>query len=303
MAYHQDSRNAQILDLTHVPDNLSPDIDAYRPLADRQLLAISGPDAAVFAQAQFSSDVLALADGHWQWSAWLTAKGRTIAVFQLIRITSDDLLLIFADGDADEIASQLQRFVFRRKVKIGLRDDLQLQAAFTAPKTASGAVLAGSLAGFLELDVGSGDLPRTMRIAADAPNQVDAGFTATWRQADLHFGVPRLDASQREQWTPQQLGLDRLNGYSVKKGCYPGQEIVARTHFLGKAKRALQLLQLAAGAAPGVAVEQNGSTLGTVACVAGELALAVLPLEASDAPLSVAGQPAQRLPLLEGLAR
>ena len=304
MAYHQDSRNAQILDLTHVPDNLSPDIDAYRPLADRQLLAISGPDAAVFAQAQFSSDVLALADGHWQWSAWLTAKGRTIAVFQLIRITSDDLLLIFADGDADEIASQLQRFVFRRKVKIGLRDDLQLQAAFTAPKTASGAVLAGSLAGFLELDVGSGDLPRTMRIAgADASGETDAGFTATWRQADLRFGVPRLEASQREQWTPQQLGLDRLNGYSVKKGCYPGQEIVARTHFLGKAKRALQLLQLAAGATPGVAVEQNGTSLGTVACVAGELALAVLPLEASDAPLSVGGQPAQRLPLREGLAR
>ena len=303
MAYHQDSRNAQILDLTHVPDNLSPDIDTYRPLADRQLLAISGPDAAVFAQAQFASDVLTLADGHWQWSAWLTAKGRTIAVFQLIRITSDDLLLILADGDADEIASQLQRFVFRRKVKISLRDDLQLQAAFIVPETASGAVLAGSLVESLELDVGSGDLPRTMRIAAKGPGPADAGFTARWRQADLRFGVPRLEASQREHWTPQQLGLDRLNGYSVKKGCYPGQEIVARTHFLGKAKRALQLLQLEAGTAPGAPVEQNGSTLGTVACVADDLALAVLPLDASDAPLSVGGLPAQRLALREGLAR
>ena len=56
----------------------------------------------------------------------------------------------------------------------------------------------------------------------------------------MRHGLPRLPASQREQWTPQQLALDRLAAYSVKKGCYPGQEIVARTHFLGKAKRSLQ---------------------------------------------------------------
>lgn len=307
MAYHQDSRNAQILDLVHVPDNLSPELVPYALLEDRQFVSLSGPDAVVFAQAQFSSDVAALSDSHWQWSAWLTAKGRTIGVFQLIRLDSEALLLVFADGDADEIASQLQRFVFRRKVKISRRDDLQMRGAFAAPQTALGATVSGSLEDLLELDLGGADLPRAMRITAasagDAATQSDAAFTATWRQADLRLGLPRLVPGQREHWTPQQLGLDRLNGYSVRKGCYPGQEIVARTHFLGKAKRALQLLQLSAGAEPGASVEQDGSMLGSIASVAGELALAVLPLETSDAALSVGGQPAQRLPLQDGLAR
>ncbi|RXS10518.1 folate-binding protein, partial [Staphylococcus saprophyticus] len=109
--------------------------------------------------------------------------------------------------------------------------------------------------------------------------------------------------SQREVWTPQQLGLDRLNGYSVKKGCYPGQEIVARTHFLGKAKRAVQLLHTAAPAQAGDGVQQDGGALGTLASVAGDLALAVLPLETGDSELQVGNAVAQRMPLLDGLAR
>ncbi|KAG1174741.1 hypothetical protein G6F35_016631 [Rhizopus arrhizus] len=90
---------------------------------------------------------------------------------------------------------------------------------------------------------------------------------------------------------------------SVKKGCYPGQEIVARTHFLGKAKRAVQLLHAAAPAQAGDGVQQDSATLGTIASVAGDLALAVLPLEASDADLQVGDAVAQRMPLLDGLAR
>lgn len=291
-----------------MPDNLSLVFPGYPLLDDRQVLALSGPDAVAFAHAQFSSDVQALADNHWQWSTWLTAKGRTIAVFQLIRRSPDELLLVFADGDADEIGSQLRRFVFRRKVTIALRDALQVTGAFTAPESATGAAIAVSADGALELDMGGDALPRVMRLRADVADaaesepSADARFREAWRQADLRFGLPRLDAGQREQWTPQQLGLDRLNGYSVKKGCYPGQEIVARTHFLGKAKRSLQLLQVT-NATTGDTVEQDGSALGSVASVAGDLALAVLPLETSDLPLSVAGQPAQRMPLLEGLAR
>ena len=89
----------------------------------------------------------------------------------------------------------------------------------------------------------------------------------------------------------------------MKKGCYPGQEIVARTHFLGKAKRAVQLLHTAAPAQAGDGVQQDGAALGTIACVAGDLALAVLPLEAGDADLQVGDAIAQRVPLLDGLAR
>ncbi|WMJ68764.1 folate-binding protein [Stenotrophomonas sp. 24(2023)] len=291
-----------------MPDNLPPAFVGYPRLPGHQLLSLLGPEAAVFAHAQFSSDVTALPLRHWQWSAWLSAKGRTLAVFQLLRISEDHVLLVLADGNADEIATQLQRFVFRRKVKLQVRSDIAVAGAFTAPEAASGAAIAFVGEQDWELDMGSDALPRTLRIGhreqvPAAEGADEDRFALAWRQADLRFGLPRLEASQRETWTPQQLGLDRLNGYSVKKGCYPGQEIVARTHFLGKAKRALQLLHTAAPAAPGTAVEQSGAALGTVACVAGELALAVLPLETSDEALQVEGQPAQRLPLLEGLAR
>jgi folate-binding protein YgfZ len=122
-----------------------------------------------------------------------------------------------------------------------------------------------------------------------------------WRQADLRYGLPRLEEGQREVWT-QQLGLDRLNGYSVKKGCYPGQEIVARTHFLGKAKCGA----VAAYRSTGTGRRWRAAGwrgLGTIASVAGDAALAVLPLEASDADLQVGDAIAQRVPLLDGLAR
>lgn len=285
-----------------MPDNLSPDSLGFPWLGDHQVVDITGPDALTFAQAQFSSDVTALPDRHWQWSSWLTAKGRTIAVFQLLQLSPEQLLLVLADGGADEIAAQLQRFVFRRKVKVTVRTDLLVAGALATPAAARGAAIAGDAV--LELDVGTDALPRLMQIApAAADRTADAGFIEAWRQADLRFGVPRLVASQREQWTPQQLGLDRLDGYSVRKGCYPGQEIVARTHFLGKAKRALQLLELDSAAAPGNSVQQGDTALGTVVSVAGTLALAVLPLETGDAPLHVDGHPAQRLPLLDGLNR
>jgi len=280
------------------------DFNGFPRLRGHALLSLRGPDAAVFAHAQFSSDVTALPLLHWQWSAWLSAKGRTLSVFQLVRVDPEHVLLVLADGDGDAIASQLQRFVFRRKVKIELRHDLGVAGSFTAPEAASGAAIAQH-GDCLELDVGSDALPRTLRIApiTDQNASTDAAFELAWRQSDLRYGVPRLDADQRETWTPQQLGLDRLNGYSVKKGCYPGQEIVARTHFLGKAKRALQLLRVVDGTASGAQVQQNGAAIGTVASVAGDLALAVLPLEMAGDVLSVGGAEAHGVPLLDGLTR
>lgn len=284
-------------------DNLCPHLLDSTLLDDRAVLAISGPDAVVFSHAQFTADVAGMADGQWRWSAWLTPKGRTITVFQLLRLSSEALLLVFADGDADEIRSQLQRFVFRRKVTITLRGDLQVTGALAAPLVARAGRLAGSVDAGLELDVGSAALPRTLGIVPRPVAEVDPAFVAAWRTTDLRFGLPRLAPSQREQWTPQQLGLDRLDAYSVRKGCYPGQEIVARTHFLGKAKRAVQLLQLAEPCEPGAAVSDGGNTIGTVISTAGTVALAVLPLDNSEASLQVDGQVADRLPLWDGLAR
>ncbi|MFL9582280.1 YgfZ/GcvT domain-containing protein [Stenotrophomonas sp. AB1(2024)] len=287
-----------------MPDNLPLDFSGFPRLSGHALLSLRGVEAAAFAHAQFASDVTALPLRHWQWSTWLSAKGRTLAVFQLLRLDQEHVLLVLADGDADAIASQLQRFVFRRKVTLEVRTDLAVAGSFTAPEAASGAAIAQE-GDALELDVGSDALPRTLKIAPVPADMAatDSAFELAWRQSDLRYGVPRLAADQREQWTPQQLGLDRLNGYSVKKGCYPGQEIVARTHFLGKAKRVLQLLRVADGVESGAKVQQNGADIGTVASVAGDLALAVLPLEMAADPLSVNGAPAHAVPLLDDLAR
>ena len=287
-----------------MPDNLPATFNGFSALAQSQLIALSGPDCLAFAQAQFANDVLALANGHWQWSAWLTAKGRVISVFQLLRIDEQTLLLIHHDGDGNTVAEQLRRFVFRRKLNISTDEEQVVSAGFCAPAQAQGATIAQLDGGILELDVGSAALPRTLRLVPRSSARLaTTEDELAWRQSDLRYGLARLLPSQAEQWTPQQLGLDRLNAYSVKKGCYPGQEIVARTHFLGKAKRSLQLLQAEHDVAAGSAVSRDAATLGTVASSAGRLALAVLPLELESGPLEVAGGPAETLALLDGLAR
>lgn len=285
-----------------MPDNLAPLFNGLRALSEAQIVSLRGPDAVAFAQAQFANDVPSLADGHWQWSAWLTAKGRVLAVFQLLRLDPQNLLLVCHDGGAEAMAEQLRRFVFRRKVVIEHATGLKVNAALQAPTQAAGAELAQLDGGDIELDVGGSALPRSLRISQQAAEH-DPLAELAWRQSDLRYGLPRLVESQREHWTPQQLGLDRLSAYSVKKGCYPGQEIVARTHFLGKAKRSLALLACAGEAEPGAAVDQGGSSIGNVASAAGRLALAVLPLEMAEGALEVAGAEARVEPLLEGLAR
>ncbi|XTQ95764.1 YgfZ/GcvT domain-containing protein [Xanthomonas sacchari] len=290
-----------------MPDNLNLESGGFSALPHLQYVALRGPDAAAFAHAQFANDVQALAVGQWQWNAWLTAKGRVIAVFALLRQADDALLMLLADGGAEELATALGRFVFRRKLRVSVEDTLVAFGRLSLPEQARGATSAHDEAGVIELDMGGDGLPRTLRLvpapAADAP-AADPALAEAWRAADLRLGLARLAPSQREQWTPQQLGLDRLHAFSVKKGCYPGQEIVARTHFLGKAKRAVQLLEVDAPVAIDAAVQRDGQPFGSVVSVAGTLALAVLPLEeAPPAGLDVDGHPARWQPLIDGLAR
>lgn len=275
-------------------------------LDDYSIVEFDGPDAVALTHAQFANDVASLPVGHWQWNAWLTAKGRVIAVFALLKRAPDALLALVPDMPADAFAEPLKRFVFRRKLRIASRADLAVVGIGHPPQHAAGAASAPAAEHGIELDFGSAECARTLLIAtreaaADLPAD-DGG----WRRLDLRFGLPRLDASQREQWTPQQLALDRLQAYSVSKGCYPGQEIVARTHFLGKAKRAATLLELRGPVNPGDDVTHAGTAIGTVAGIATgtpTLALAVLPLDAPTDALAVSGSTARAVPMLDGLAR
>ncbi|MGY1519955.1 CAF17-like 4Fe-4S cluster assembly/insertion protein YgfZ [Luteimonas sp. A482] len=269
------------------------------------VVSLQGVDARRFAQAQFMGDVDALADGHWQWNGWLTPKGRVIALFALLRQDADNLHLLLADSDPAAFVAALSRFVFRSKLRIAHEADLQVSGRFEAPNLARDASFAGTTDPLaLQLDLGGAGGARTLAVGtAQAPE--DTAAAARWRALDLAHGLPRLEPDQVEQWTPQQLSLDRLRAYSVKKGCYPGQEIVARTHFLGQAKRGLVRLGAAAGIPAGdvFTVDAPDRAAGRIASSAGAEALAVLPVDAGDGAYLVGGMECRRLPLLDGLAR
>ena len=304
LTYHGGLATHKILIPTPLADNLSRTTAPLFALSDHALVTLEGPDAAAFAQAQFANDVAGLAVGQWQWNAWLTPKGRVMAVFALARLAEDRVWLVLPDHPAPAFVESLRRFVFRRKLKIELPVDTAISGAFAAPVVAHGATLAMD-DGVLELDWSGQGGPRTLRVGAPAVDDVTA--QAMWRAADLRHGLPRLPDAQREQWTPQQLALDRLAAYSVKKGCYPGQEIVARTHFLGKAKRALQGFHAAGSVAPGAMVRDSerdiGEVVSTVADGPQTLLLAVLPLDHTGEGLSADTQALVRVPLLDGLSR
>jgi hypothetical protein len=276
----------------------------FAALPDHAIVGLGGPDATAFAHAQFANDVVGLPAGKWQWNAWLTPKGRVVAVFALIKRNDDDLLLIAPDYRDDSIVLALRRFVFRRKVSIDLRVDLHAGGVFAPPGQARCAQI-DDQGGAIELDYGGSGAARTLRIAGDAVQEAD-GFEQRWRTCDLRHGLVRLDQSQREQWTPQQLALERLQAFSVRKGCYPGQEIVARTHFLGKAKRSLVLFQSDAPVAAGADVRAQDQASGTVVSAAdgdAHLAVAVLPLERAPGPLQAGAVPLREIALLDGLER
>jgi folate-binding protein YgfZ len=273
------------------------------------VVALEGPDAAKFAQAQCMNDVATLPAGHWQWSGWLTPRGRVIALFALLKFDDARLWMVCPDADAEDLAARLGRFVFRSRLTIRARGDLAVAGAFRAPSRARNAAFAGDPDAGVELDLGAAGGARCLRIGHDAA-PADAVALARWRRRDLEHGLPRLAPAQQEQWTPQMLSLDRLRAYSVKKGCYPGQEIVARTHFLGQAKRGLALLAADAPLEAGMGVQADGAPVGELACAAasedGWCALAVASLDslwAHDTALAADGVRVSLLPLRDGLAR
>jgi folate-binding protein YgfZ len=157
-----------------------------------QVLEITGADAAAFAHAQFSNDVLTLPDGCWQWNAWLSPQGRVRAFFRLLRIDADNVLLTLRGGDAEWLRAELARYVFRAKVQL-----------------------------------------RAVNEATTGPAQEYSPL------ADIRAGIPEIGVELRDLLLPQWIGLDRLGAVSVNKGCYPGQEIMARLHFKGGNKRSL----------------------------------------------------------------
>jgi len=278
--------------------------DKSFPLPDVSAVLLSGADAVRFAQAQFMNDVTALPVGCWQWNGWLTPKGRVMALFALVKRAEDEVVLLLLDADPAGFCATLSRFVFRSKVKVRPWPALVVFGKFAEPERARGGLIAELDDGVLELDFGAEGGARALLLADVGEILASESVLARWRSFDLAHGLPRLLPDQTEHWTPQQLSLDRLNAYSVKKGCYPGQEIVARTHFLGQAKRGLVRLVADHAINPATGVEVDGGSPAPLIACAGNEALTVLPLDAApDARYRIGHQPAERQPLHGGLAR
>lgn len=278
-------------------------------LSGFSILEIAGPDSAAFLQAQTMNDVRGLAAMQWQWNGWLNPKGRLIALFALIRLGDDRFLAVLPDFPADELAAMLQRFVFRSKLKLQALTELVCCAELPSQAGGDGTArdqATGDLENGLQLDWSGDASHRNLWLipeAQAAPS--DAALDAAWLVADMAHGLPRLGREQSESWTPQMLSLDALHAFSLKKGCYPGQEIVARTHYLGKAKRRLARISgqdLATGA---VLSDDAGGEIGVVIRTSGDTscALAVVASDHSSSHAHTSGREVQIVPFLGGFQR
>ena len=212
-----------------------------------ETLLIEGPDALAFAHAQFSSKVSSLAIGHWQFSAWLDPQGRVRALFHLARLDHDRYLLLLRGGTAAAMADALRRFVFRSKLTLSA---LPPRTLATGPALPMNAVADDTETLSLGCDTYS------MQIVADG-NGDDA-----WRLPQLHAGWPWLPAQTLNALLPSALSLQRLQAVAIDKGCYPGQEIVARLHFRGGHKRHLHSVTLSQATSAGEVLRMNGNDIG-----------------------------------------
>lgn len=184
-------------------------------------ITITGADARAFLQAQLAADIRKLSPGCWQWNAWLTPQGRVRALMQLADTGHGDLLAVLRGGNAAVVREDLARYVLRMRVSLAPRT-LQGYAAPPQPRfmaTADGGLL-----------LGFGD--RSLKLETD-PATPDAEACRRWRRADIRAGWPTLPADA-PSFLPEALGLPRLGAVALDKGCYPGQEIVARLQYRGR---------------------------------------------------------------------
>lgn len=224
---------------------------------------VSGPDARAFLHGQFASDVQAVDIGEWRYSCYCLADGRVQALMMLARTADCEMRLLLPADLASTVAERLQRFRLRARCTITVHP-----VAIIAP-TATAA-------------------PDAVHYHCDAfswmsvPAQEACALSADRWTQQLALGIPWIVAATSASFLPQMLALERLRALSLRKGCFPGQEVVARTHFLGRVKRRLVTLSVNGSdthCAPGSALVtlDAGDSAGTLLAIADNgIALAVV---------------------------
>lgn len=281
------------------------------PLTHLGLLECSGDEAKAFLHNQLTSDINHLAPQGVQHSSWCTAKGRMVASFLFYRSEGAYRALISNDLVADT-HKRLQMYILRSKVKVadlsdqyalfglsGTRSVEAMEAAGLAVPAEAMQSTTSEVATVLRID-----LQRFIIVApAESALSVWTKLTAiatpagrpVWQWLDIQAGIPLICSATREAFVPQMADFDRIGGVSFHKGCYPGQEIVARTQYLGKVKRHLYRLHAETAMVPGLPIHSPDSPEHPVGMVAnaapaptgGYVALAVIQENYLDSALTL----------------
>jgi hypothetical protein len=300
------------------------------PLAHLAPIAVTGEERVPFLQGQTSNDVRRVDASHAQLTSVNTPKGRVFAI-GVLHADGERLLLWSERALIDSLRKRLQMYVLRAKATLTDARTERLAIGISGPETARvlescGLALPHAVWGMWERPATESALwerplaangppsvevvrlpgvqPRAL-IACDAESA--AGVlkalashatlvgTEAWRLTDIHAGVPTVLPETQDLWVAQMLNLDLLGGIHFDKGCYTGQEIIARVHYLGKLKQRLYEARIDMAVAPGAPVSIDGSdgqAVGETVISATDgggrnAMLAVLRVEHTDGPLSV----------------
>lgn len=209
---------------------------------------ISGPDASAFLQAQLSSDIEAMQIGTSGFSNYCTPRGQVLGLLLLGRF-EDHYLLVASTELLPSLLKRLGIYVMRLNVSIEMAPEMQV---------------AGCPGDLDSVDSQSLLRPENVSLvyAVGTPQSAGDGEPDRWKVRELQSAVVWLDRNTSEKFIPQMLGFDRIGAISFSKGCYPGQEIVARTRYLGKVKRKPLVVPVEGGTdfASGSAIQIDYST-------------------------------------------
>jgi folate-binding protein YgfZ len=208
-------------------------VDLAAPADGLGALAFRGADVTRFLQGQLSADVEKLQAGDSTLAGLHNPQGRVIAILALLRLSSGEMLAVLPRQLSPTVEQRLRKFILRSKVTI---EDVSTSVA---------------ILGLLSGEPGA-DLPRLRwgdRAILVVPAERRAQFRIStdsledWRRADIAAGLPQVFPATSETFVAQMLNLDLLGGIAFDKGCYTGQEVIARAHYRGRVKRRLQRWQ------------------------------------------------------------
>ncbi|MCG2577682.1 folate-binding protein [Dechloromonas sp. XY25] len=225
------------------------------PLTHLALIEATGEDAKAFLHSQFTSDINHLGANQVQHAGWCTAKGRMQASFLAWRQNERYLLALSADLQ-EASQKRLQMFVLRSKVRLATLTDSTIMLGLAGPQAEEALAESGlpcPASPMITDQQGEITVMRLdgTRFAVLAPASAGEALwqkvvgkarpagTAAWRWLDIQAAYPLVTLATKEEFVPQMADFEKIGGVSFHKGCYPGQEVVARTQYLGKVKRHL----------------------------------------------------------------